>query len=176
MIYAELGRYPIEITIKSRTIAYWSRIISSKESKLSNLIYHKPFTTQRCQSKWVNNIKNILNSCGRPDIWETPPINTNIVALIKRNFIEKYHQEWHSMLEISSKGKNDQLFKDSLNFKEYLLKLPKQLTINLAKFRTSNHRFPCETGRYNDIEYAERKCRLCEKMTLATRCTSTKNA
>ena len=64
MVYAELGRYPIEITIKSRTIAYWSRIISSKQSKLSNLIYLKPFNTQRCQSKWVNNIKNILNSCG----------------------------------------------------------------------------------------------------------------
>ena len=117
MIYDELGRYPIEITNKSRTIAYWSRIISSKQSKLSNLIYHKPFNTQRCQSKWVNNIKNILNSCGRPDIWETPPINTNIVALIKRNLFEKYHQEWHSKLEISSKGKNDQLFKDSLIFK-----------------------------------------------------------
>ena len=163
MIYAELGRYPIEITIKSRTIAFWSRLISSKQSKLSYLMYRKLLNTPRCQSKWVNNIKSILNSCGRPDIWEMPPTNINIVALIKRNLIDQYNQEWHSKLEISSKGKNYQLFKDSPNFEEYLLKLPRQLTINLAKFRTSNHRFPCETGRYNDIEYAERKCRLCDK-------------
>lgn len=163
MIYAELGRYPIEITIKTRSIAFWSRIISSKQSKLSYLIYHKLLNTPRFQSKWVNNIKEILNSCGRPDIWETPPINTNIVALIKRNLVDQYHQEWHSKLDVSTKGKNYHLFKDSMNLEGYLLKLPKPLTINLAKFRTSNHHFPCETGRYNDIDYAERKCRLCDK-------------
>ena len=31
----------------------------------------------------------------------------------------------------------------------------------LARFRTGNHRFPCETGRYQNVEYAERKCTLC---------------
>ena len=48
-----------------------------------------------------------------------------------------------------------------MNIESYLFKLPKRLSINLTRFRTSNHRFPVETGRYNDTDRAERKCRLC---------------
>ena len=32
---------------------------------------------------------------------------------------------------------------------------------HFARFRTGNHRFPYETGRYKGVDYAERKCRLC---------------
>ena len=35
MIYAELGRSPIEITIQSRIISFWNRTICGKKSKLS---------------------------------------------------------------------------------------------------------------------------------------------
>ena len=35
--------------------------------------------------------------------------------------------------------------------------------LNFAKFRTSNHRFPCEVGRYHNIELSDRKCTLCDK-------------
>ena len=34
--------------------------------------------------------------------------------------------------------------------------------LSLFKFRTENHKFPVETGRWNDTEYAERKCNLCD--------------
>ena len=40
MIYGELGRYPLEIDIKSRIISFWARIISGKELKLSKIIYN----------------------------------------------------------------------------------------------------------------------------------------
>jgi hypothetical protein len=40
MIYGELGRYPLEIDIKSRIISFWDRIISGKELKLSKIIYN----------------------------------------------------------------------------------------------------------------------------------------
>ena len=35
MLYAELGRYPIEITIKQRMVSFWTRLITGKISKLS---------------------------------------------------------------------------------------------------------------------------------------------
>ena len=111
MLYAELGRHPIEITIKTRMIAFWSRLISSKQSKLSYFVYHKMLNTPRFQSKWVNNIKSILTSCGRSDIWEMPPLNTNIVASVKQNLIDQYYQKWHEELEDSSKGENYHLYK-----------------------------------------------------------------
>ena len=31
MLYAELGRHPIDITIKSRMIGFWNRIVTGKK-------------------------------------------------------------------------------------------------------------------------------------------------
>ena len=33
MIYAELGRYPIGLTIKARMVNFWARLVSGKQSK-----------------------------------------------------------------------------------------------------------------------------------------------
>lgn len=39
MIYGELGRYPLEIQIKTRIISYWSRILTGKDTNIAKLIY-----------------------------------------------------------------------------------------------------------------------------------------
>jgi hypothetical protein len=51
MVYGELGRYPIDIDIKVRTISYWARLLkvrtisywarllSGKQAKFSNIFY-----------------------------------------------------------------------------------------------------------------------------------------
>jgi hypothetical protein len=39
MVYGELGRYPIDIDIKVRTISYWARLLSGKQAKFSNVFY-----------------------------------------------------------------------------------------------------------------------------------------
>jgi len=44
---------------------------------------------------------------------------------------------------------------------EYLTKLNKTDALSLLKFRSGNHIFPIETGRWDDIEISERQCRLC---------------
>ena len=41
MLYGELGRHPISITIKSRIIGFWTHIINGKSTKFVNLIYKK---------------------------------------------------------------------------------------------------------------------------------------
>lgn len=33
----------------------------------------------------------------------------------------------------------------------------------MFKFRTSNHKFPIEKGRWENIDHADRKCNLCQK-------------
>jgi hypothetical protein len=40
MIYGELGRYPLEIDIKSRIISFWAKLLSGKELQLSKIIYN----------------------------------------------------------------------------------------------------------------------------------------
>jgi hypothetical protein len=39
MVYGELGRYPIDIDIKVRTISYWARLLNGKQAKFSNVFY-----------------------------------------------------------------------------------------------------------------------------------------
>ena len=52
------------------------------------------------------------------------------------------------------------MFKDNINL-DYFLKLPKSMYEHFARFRTGNHRFSCETGSYQGVDHAERKCGLC---------------
>lgn len=46
-------------------------------------------------------------------------------------------------------------------FEKYLTTIQRSYWLSLFKFRTDNHKFPVETGRWNAIEYADRKCNLC---------------
>ncbi len=43
----------------------------------------------------------------------------------------------------------------------YLSHLNDNITYNLLKFRTANHKLPVETGRYTNTPYEERKCIFC---------------
>lgn len=72
-------------------------------------------------------------------------------------------QEWYSIIHSSSKGKKYYLFKQDLNFENYLIKLNGKNVCSLLKFRLSNHRLPVETGRWENISLDERKCNICSK-------------
>ena len=39
MLYGELGRFPISVTIKKQVISFWSKLLLTKESKLSHRLY-----------------------------------------------------------------------------------------------------------------------------------------
>ena len=71
VLYGELGRYPINITNKSRMINYWNRIIASKHDKLAFLLYPKLRTTTQINSEWILYIQQILEESCRTDtcIW-----------------------------------------------------------------------------------------------------------
>lgn len=56
---------------------------------------------------------------------------------------------------------NYRIFKSDIQIEQYFLKLPMNSYLNLAKIRTGNHRFPCECGRWQEIDLSERKCPLC---------------
>ncbi len=48
-----------------------------------------------------------------------------------------------------------------MNLESYLLKLSNKELISMIRFRTGNHYFPIETGRWENIDISERKCTLC---------------
>ena len=89
--------------------------------------------------------------------------------LVFNTLKDHFLQAWRSELaddDSSSKAKNYSYIKDSIELESYFKILPKHLYLNLIYFRSSNHKFPIETGRWNDTNHAERKCKLCNLNTV----------
>ena len=162
MLYGELGRYPIEIIIKSRMVNFWNRIITGKQEKLSYKLYQAVRYLLPQSSKWICFIRQILSDVGRYDLWlyQNNIQSTKISKDIKQILLEQNYQIWHSELQKSSKGTNYNLFKDSINLEQYFIILPRKSYLPLVKFRTTNHFFPVETDRWQKLEPSE--CYLCD--------------
>ena len=73
MVYGELGRYPIDIDIKVRMFAYWSKLILGNQSKISSLLckllYINSIKNKNVTCAWLNKIRCNLNDCGISYIW-----------------------------------------------------------------------------------------------------------
>ena len=66
----------------------------------------------------------------------------------------------------SSKAICYRVFKNTCHFENYLEILNDKDRTTLCKFRTTNHRFIVETGRWQQIEYMERKCPHCNSQQI----------
>ena len=140
MLYAELGRTSIDITMKARMIGFWYRIVTGKQTKLTYMLYNAVKSTPKLNSKWLNFVKKIFTDTARPDIWlRQRNLNFhNPNKMLKRSFIDQNLQKWHSSLQVSSKGINYQLYKDNIQLEQYLTLLqPKHyLTFSYISHRT----------------------------------------
>ena len=170
MIYAEFGRYPLNITIKQRMINFWARILNGKVSKFSYKIYCYMLHTTDHDFKWTNYIHSILNEIGRPDMWLSQSNSIPLTAgrHIKRILVDQFHQSWNGLLQEtdSSKSKNYALFKDNANAAKFLSILSGPSARTMIKFRSGNHKLPIEVGRWNDTDLQERKCNLCQTSSI----------
>lgn len=59
MLYGELGRYSLNIVVKTRIIKYWTKLVISKESKLAHICY-KNMVNSNINFKWLSFVKKYL--------------------------------------------------------------------------------------------------------------------
>ena len=115
MVYGVLGKLPLDIFIKKRTIGYWARILVGKESKLTKVTY-----------KWIEFIKDILEDCNLNEIWVSQNfrsvnwLKSTVFNKLKSNFIERWSNEIQNM---SSCDLYIQ-FKTNFKFERYLHNFP----------------------------------------------------
>ena len=50
----------------------------------------------------------------------------------------------------------------------YFVLLPKHLYLNMVRFNSANHKLSIKTSRWNNVDVADRKCTLLEKIQLVT--------
>ena len=167
MVLGELGRYPIMNYVKSRMVNFWSKLVQKDHSSIANIMYCLIFNmqnTQDFQSDWLSAIQKVITDCGFNDVWLS---QTGCIPWFKRNvkkrLADQFIQSWFSTVESSNACVNYRIFKNKFELETYLLILPRKHAINFTKFRLANTQLPVVTGRYDDTNYDERVCTLCNQ-------------
>lgn len=168
MIYGELGITPIVLDIKSHIISFWAKLITVNEDKkkLSSLMYdfiYQMHKNSLCRSSYLENVKNIIDSCGFTGIWHTQnPVNPKWFKLaITQKLNDQFLQEWSGFLDNASSGTNYRLYKDNPKQSDYISALSSYYCKIFIAFRTRNHRLPVEIGRWASISLKDQICHLC---------------
>ena len=171
MLYAELGRSPINLQIKKRMLGYWISILKGSDAKIVKKMYqilYNDFVNRGINHKWIGKIRQILISVGKPDLLHQHNIQHPHATKLKisQTLHDIFLQDWNATSNTTSKGRNYKLFKMNINFETFLISLPRSFSIPMVKFRTANHKLPIEVGRWENIVYDDRKCNLCDKNDL----------
>ena len=80
MLYGDLGRVPLSISIKKRVIGYWYDIINS-DNKLSSILYRlilQDNVHNGHSYEWLKFVKTIFNDSGLTYIWQSQFFNGSI--------------------------------------------------------------------------------------------------
>ena len=89
----------------------------------------------------------------------------NFCHSLKSNLEEQYVRFWKDQIQQQKnqgKLRTFKKFKTNLNFEEYLNEISNiKHRQAVTKLRISSHRLPVESGRYNNIPFDERTCKLC---------------
>ena len=160
MIYGELGKYPIAVKIKMRMLKYIIKLMEGEGNKLSEIIFTVMMKDDEegITYKMINGIKSILNNTGLTYLVNQLHNIKPHIRMIEQILID---QSIQALNTDSSKCKTYNYIKDKPGMPYYLKCLDDQQTNALLKFRTSNHKFPVEIGRYKNIPREDRLCRNC---------------
>ena len=61
-VYRELGVTPLSIDVSIRMVVYWTKLVSSNQNKISNMIYsilYKLHDLEIFKSDWINTVRSI---------------------------------------------------------------------------------------------------------------------
>ena len=169
MIYGELGRSPMQVTILTRTLTYWAQLVTAQNENKFNVIMfnlmYELFLKKEFTSPWIKLVKDTLENLGYNYIWQGQYVdNVELFKIkIKQRLTDQYKQQWEASLYESSKCSFYKTINNDLRMQQYLLTLPFSQRKIMTRFRVSNHRLPVELLRYTGIDREQRVCHKCNE-------------
>ena len=170
MVFGETGQFPISITIKTRMLCFWFKLISPSNNKLSSTIYKLLLkihnnSNNTHENSYLKFIRSCLIEVGLPNLWNSQDVvginfswfKSHVNQRLKDLFI----QDWYSHIDNDSIFTNYRLFKTSFKQEDFLKFLPNDCAITLVRFRTTNNCLPVNTLRYENIDRHDRLCTKC---------------
>ena len=163
MVYGEVGKLPLQVTVDKQLISYWLRLLNKDESTLAHIIYIMVlnlFVRDEYKVKWLCRVKNIIDSCGLSYLWfNQNKIDTKQSKQILHNRIADIAlQNWYTEVFTSSMCTIYGRFKKQLDFENYLMSANPRERISMTKYRCANSRIPVYSQIYM---YDTEACTLC---------------
>ena len=85
-VYAETGRFPIELKQKVQIIKYWKRLLELPEENILKQAYESLYQTCNLgQNNWCQIVKNILTVLDMNHIWDLQNIEYRDIHNVKGN-------------------------------------------------------------------------------------------
>ena len=117
-VLGELGRFPLSVISKQRSIIYWSKIM-----KKTNSIELKVFNEQCLlanQNCWAGKIQTFLNSLGFGNVWMNFDRSINFSYMFKQRICDQYLQIWNTSVQAMPKLDYFNKFKTKFEYERYL--------------------------------------------------------
>ena len=129
MAYAELGRMPLEIKIKTKALFFWSKLVTGKPIKLSYILYFLLLILHNeniYSSEWITFIIDTLDGCGLSYVWlEQEYMNREYVKRrVQLTLEDQYLQSWKQSLFDSNKCKFYRIIKKEFKLENYHITPP----------------------------------------------------
>ena len=171
MLFGELGRFPVDVHLKTRMLCYWYKLVKqANSSKYTSVMYRfclKMYEKCNYQFSYIEFIKTLLGELGLHGVWLHQANLTFSLdwfkEKVKRCLMDQYIQKWLS--EINNRDKhvytNYRMCKDSFACERYFTLLSTSHAITLVRFRALNNKLPVQTERFNDTPRCERVCTKC---------------
>jgi hypothetical protein len=169
---AELGRYPLIITVAVLTVKFWSKLTSSPD-KLS----YQAYIEERNQniggvSNWMTFLETVLKRCNVPI--EEIDSSSRVPLAVRNNLQQQYEKHFFNCIN-SDFGKDGHSgnklrtyrhIKNTYTCEPYVeMNLQPKYVSTIAKFRISAHDLEIERGRKArpiPVPANERFCRYCK--------------
>ena len=168
-VYAETGRFPLNIRHKNNVVKYWARLETMPDCSILNkcLNIQKQLHYAN-KSSWYSKVDTILKQCNI-ELTTDNELDNKYYEITTKIKLNSYQNEIeHILAKVNDNGsypklRTYKLFKTDYRTETYLaMNLNIKSIRSIARFRTSSHNLKVETGRH-DRPITPLENRICEK-------------
>lgn len=169
-VYGDLGRFPLSVIARERSLKYWLKILTNKNTLVFKLfkfqcdeIAIRPRPSRfRHRQYWTEGVKRLLEDLGFSHVWLNQDSEVPCYELIRNRIRDQFKQSWYASISNSSKLEYYCQFKTEFKLEKYIECIASDaLRSELAAFRLSAHNLDIERGRHINVPRENRICRLC---------------
>ena len=122
VIYGELGRYPLYINARIRSVRYWLKLLRMSSTRYPRKVYKMLLNRVYVKDNWVTKLKDTLLKYGFGTQWSQQIVQNDRAFLqdLRTKMIDEFNVEWSTKLLRSPRFSVYALFKQERCLERYL--------------------------------------------------------